>query len=81
MSDTVKNTKPSVKRDPSSKKTEKKKADEPIIVSKAEGYKNHKIKLDVIDLDRLNQFNQGDEISVSSNELKVIGNHRWLVRK
>ena len=42
-----------------------------------QGYEEHKIILG-LDEAREKQFNEGKPIGVSSEELKAIGEHRWL---
>ena len=48
-----------------------------LVIYKTEGYKNHKIILG-LDKSRTIDFNDGKEISVTEEELKAIGKHRWL---
>ena len=49
-----------------------------ISISKSKGYgPEFKINLK-LDKDRMGKFNKGGKITVTEEELKTIGEHRWL---
>ena len=48
-----------------------------ISISKSKSYAEHKINLG-LDKERVNKFNKGGKITVTKQELKTIGKHRWL---
>ena len=82
MDENNKNTEQAVEKDSQSKKrTKKEKDNESVSISKENSYMNHTCLLDNIDDERQRLFNSGENISVSQDELKVIGNHRWLIIK
>ena len=49
-----------------------------IKIQKTESYRDSKILISGIDEERLADFNLRKEIEVTAEELKAIGNHRWL---
>ena len=49
-----------------------------IKIQKIESYRDSKILISGIDEERLADFNLCKEIEVTAEELKAIGNHRWL---
>ena len=57
--------------------TEKKTAG--ILISKSKGYGDeHKILVPGLDKERRAKFNKGGKVTVTKEELKTIGKHRWL---
>jgi len=58
---------------------EKKPVKSGIVISKSKSYEVHKISLDkYVDKERTIKFNKGEKITVTKEELKTIGEHRWL---
>ena len=49
-----------------------------LTISKAKSYSEHKCKLG-LDKEREKKFNKGEKITVTKQELKSIGEHRWLI--
>lgn len=49
------------------------------VINKTANYLEHKIILNGIDEARTQDFNQGKVIEVTQQELKEIGEHRWLI--
>jgi len=49
-------------------------------ISKSKSYAVHKVQLGNfgIDKERTGKFNKGGKITVTKEELKTIGKHRWL---
>jgi len=56
---------------------EKKPVKSGIVISKSKSYAEHKISLK-LDKERTGKFNKGEKITVTKEELKTIGKHRWL---
>ena len=61
---------------------DKKKESQSILgISKATSYTGLQIILNGIDEVRQQEFNAGKTIEVTEEELKQIGNHRWLIKE
>ena len=59
---------------------EKKPVKSGIVIFRSKSYDVHKISLGKfgIDKERTKKFNKGEKITVTKDELKTIGEHRWL---
>jgi len=49
-----------------------------VTISKNPSYDQHKLRLPGLDLARVIKFNKGEKITITEEELKAIGRHRWL---
>jgi len=56
---------------------EKKPVKSGIVISKSKAYDVHKISLG-LDKERTIKFNKGEKITVTKDELKTIGDRKWL---
>jgi len=52
-----------------------------IRISKEQGYKGMKIILAGIEQERTDKFNDFETIEITKEELRSIGEHRWLIKE